>query len=206
VFNIDRARAQQKEYHRKGAARTTNLLVEAILTDGVEGQTVLDIGGGVGAVQHALLAVGASRAIHVEASSAFLQVAQEEAGKRSLAERVTHLLGDFVDLAPRIPPVDIVILDRVICCYDDMQALVRLSARRARRIYGLVFPWDTWWMRAGFRLADLWLRLFGNQFQIFAHCTQEVEKILTEEGLERLYYRRSGFWQVIVYKRGVENG
>jgi predicted TPR repeat methyltransferase len=198
---MERARAQQKEYGRKGAARTTLLLVQAIQAGGVDGQTVLDIGGGLGAIQHKLLAAGASQATHVDASTAYLNVAREEAERRDLAERIIHLRGDFVDLAPQIPPADIVSLDRVICCYDDMQALVRLSAQRARRRYGLVYPRDTWWLRAGIRLADLFLRLFGSQFQVYAHRTRAVETILQEEGLERVYYRRAGVWQVAVYAR-----
>ena len=35
---------------------------------------------------------------------------------------------------------DILTLDRVICCYPDMQKLVGLSAKRARKLYGLIYP------------------------------------------------------------------
>ena len=201
MFNVKRARAQQKEYRRKGADRTTRQLVAALEQAGVAGQTLLDIGGGVGAIQHHLLAAGASRATNVEASPAYLDVAREEAGRRGLGDRITHLIGDFVGLAPEIPAADIVTLDRVICCYGDVQALVRLSAQRVRRQYGLVYPRDIWWVRAGIWVADTFQRLFGSQFRVFAHRTQAVEAILREEGLEKVYYRKTWVWQVAVYQR-----
>jgi magnesium-protoporphyrin O-methyltransferase len=176
------------------------MLIAALEQGGVAGQTLLDIGGGLGAIQHALLAAGASRATHVDASSAYLVLARREAERRGLASRIATLHGDFVALAPRLPPADLVTLDRVICCYDDMPALVRLSARLARRRYGLVYPRDTWWLRAAIRLADLILRAFGSQFQAFAHRTRQVEGILQEEGLEKVYYRRTLLWQLAVFE------
>jgi hypothetical protein len=51
--------------------------------------------------------------------------------------------GDFVALAPALSAADVVTLDRVICCYDDMPALVGRSAALAERLYGVVYPRDT---------------------------------------------------------------
>jgi magnesium-protoporphyrin O-methyltransferase len=90
--------------------------------------TLLDIGGGLGGIQHALLAGGVVQATYVDASSAYMKAAREEAIRREIDEQITFLHGDFVDLAEEIPSAEIVTLDRVVCCYDDMQALVRLSA------------------------------------------------------------------------------
>jgi hypothetical protein len=48
--------------------------------------------------------------------------------------------GDFIDLAEQVPEADAVTLDRVVCCYPDATTLVGASARKARRVYGLVYP------------------------------------------------------------------
>ena len=64
--------------------------------------TLLDIGGGVGGIQHALLDQGAVSATHVDASSAYIQTAQEEADLRQIDDRITFLQGDYVDLAEDI--------------------------------------------------------------------------------------------------------
>ncbi len=47
---------------------------------------------------------------------------------------MSHHLGDFVEVAGSIQPADIVTLDRVICCYPDVERLVGLSSQRATRL------------------------------------------------------------------------
>ncbi len=163
--------------------------------------TLLDIGGGVGGIQHALLNSGVVQASNVEASSAYVQAAQEEAIRREIDGRITFLQGDFVDLAEDIPAADIVTLDRVVCCYDDMQALVKLSAEKASKIYGLVFPRDSWLIRLLLPIANFFLSLTGTPFRIFIHRTEQVDQIVTEQGLEPVYYQKAGFWQILVYNR-----
>src|SRR5947199_213845 len=88
----------------------------------------------------AMPADGASGATDVDASAAYLAAAREEAARQGHAERVAYHHGNFVDLAATLPPADIVTLDRVICCYHDMPALVERSSAKAARLYGLVYP------------------------------------------------------------------
>lgn len=164
--------------------------------------TLLDIGGGVGGIQHALLDQGAVSATHVDASSAYLQAAQEDAYLREIDDLITFVQGDFVNLAENIPTADIVTLDRVVCCYDDMQSLVRLSAEKANKLYGLVFPRDLWLIRIFLPIANFFLSLTGTPFRIFVHRTEHVDQIIREQGLELDYYQKSGFWQILVYSRG----
>jgi magnesium-protoporphyrin O-methyltransferase len=195
---VDRELAR---YRRRGLEGTTRILVEALVAAGVEGLTLLDVGGGVGAIQHALLQTGVSSATDVDASTAYTAAAREEAQRLGLADRMRFVHGNFVDLAPEIPPADIVTLDRVICCYADMRALVGLSAERARRLYGVVYPRGPWWMRTLVPLFDAVLRAFRNPFQFYVHDPRAVEDVVRAHGLERRFYRKTGLWQVIVYAR-----
>ena len=167
----------------------------------MQGRTLLDIGGGVGAVQHQLLASGAREATDVDASSAYLRAARSEAERLGFEGRVLYHYGNFLDLARGIPPADIVTLDRVICCYDDMEGLVGASADKAHRLYGLVYPRDAWWTRLVFRIMNLGHRIRGSQFQAFAHRTAAVESILGEHGLVRTFQSIAGLWQVAVFDR-----
>jgi len=198
-FDGRTARREQAGYRRKGAPKTTRLLIDGLLQAGVEGRTVLDIGGGVGALQHALLDAGASRAQSVDASSAYLEVARQEAERLGLADRIEAVHGDFVRVAQAVAAADIVTLDRVICCYDDMRSLVRESARRARRLYGVVYPRDLWWLRPAFGLMNLLLRMRRSSFRTFLHPTNAVEGELTQLGLTKIFHRNSGMWQVAVF-------
>lgn len=190
-----------REYRSHGPGKTTRLLIEALKAAGIEDLTLLDIGGGVGVISHELLKAGASSAMAVDASSAYLQAAKQEAERQGHAERITYHFGNFVDLAPQLPQAAIVTLDKVICCYPDMQALVSLSSARAGKLYGVVFPRDTWWMKIGVRVVNMLLRLQRRSFRGFMHPTEAIETAVRANGLERRYYRKTPLWQVIVYTR-----
>lgn len=201
IFDSGTAERDLRDYRAHGPSKTTRLLIEALKGAGIEDLALLDIGGGVGAIQYELLKGGASSAICIEASSAYLQAARQEAKRQGYAKRIGYHHGDFVDLAPQLPQADIVTMDKVICCYPDMQALVELSSARAGKLYGVVFPRDTWWMKVGGRIANLFLRLRRNAFRIFVHPTAEIEAVAGANGLKRRSYRRTLLWQVIVYGR-----
>jgi SAM-dependent methyltransferase len=200
-FDQREAAKKLADYRKHGPPATTRILIDALREAGIENRTLLDVGGGVGAIQHALLKAGARSAVSVDASTAYVAAAQEEARRQDLSERIEFHRGDFVELAGAIPPADIVTLDRVICCYDDMPALVGLSAARAQRLYALVYPRDAGWVRLGLRLENLFLRLKGSSFRAFVHPTAAVEAILRTHGLRRRFYRHTGVWQVAVYER-----
>ena len=163
--------------------------------------TLLDIGGGVGAIQHGLLDAGARRATGVDASPAYISVASEEADRRGHGGRVEQHLGDFVEKAADIGEADIVTLDRVLCCYPAMEKLVRLSAERARKMYAVVFPRDDWWVRALLVVPNLFMRLMGNPFRVFVHPSIAVERAVLAQGLRRRYRKKTAIWQVVVYER-----
>ena len=190
-----------KKYRKNGPSKTTCTLIEALKAEDIKGTTLLDIGGGVGAIQHELLKAGVSNAINVEASKAFIEAAKEEAERQGHANRISHHHGNFVDLASNIPQADIVTLDKVICCYHDMRALVGLSSSLARRFYGVIYPQDTWRTKIGFAFENFiyWLR--RTSFRVFVHPTIAIDTMLRENGLEQIFYRKAGIWQIVVYTR-----
>ncbi len=200
-FDAKTASRDLKRYRRKGPLESTQMLLDALRREGVEGMTLLDIGGGVGAIHHELLDSGVSSATHVDVSSAYLEAARAEARRRGHESCVSFLHGDFVELAPELPPADIVTLDRVICCYPDMHRLVGLSAARAQRLYALVYPRDSWWLRPLFPLSNLYFRLRRCSFRIYDHPPEEVDAVVREQGLEQRFRGTTPLWQVVVYAR-----
>jgi hypothetical protein len=201
IFDQGTAERDLKTYRAQGPGTTTRLLIEALKAARIENLTLLDIGGGVGAIQHELLKDGASSAIAIDASSAYLQAARQEAERQGHANRIAYHQGDFVELATQLPQADIVTLEKVICCYPDMRALVGLSSAHAGKLYGVVFPRDSWWMQLGGRVINLFLRLQRSTFRFFVHPTEAIEAVVRANGLERRYYRKTLLWQVIVYAR-----
>lgn len=210
MFGERMARRQLRHYRRKGPGRATRQLLDAIAGAGagvagagagVAGGTFIDIGGGVGAIQHELMARGAARGTSADASPAYLAAARFEAEERGYADRMTYVEGDFVRKANKVGPADIVTLDRVVCCYPDMPALLGAAAVRARRTLGLIFPRDTRFIRAGVAVVNLFQRLRRHPFRVFVHDPDQVEAVLARHGLSRSYLRDGMVWRVLVVKR-----
>ena len=200
-FDARHAAGKLRAYRRNGPVGLTRVLIEALAEGGIDGQTVLDIGGGVGVVHHELLRSGAATAVDVDASRAYISVAREEADRQGHAERVRYLAGDFVVLADDVDPADLVALDRVICCYADMVALVGRSASLTRRRYGLVYPRDSWLGRAGTALLNAQLRLSRSPFRVYVHRAADVDAILAAHGLVKRLHRTTLIWQLALYER-----
>ena len=221
LFNRKDAATKLRAYRKDGAATSTRILIEALKNElampgrrenpgeagklgrGVAGMTLLDIGGGVGAIQHELLraGVGVERAISVEASRAYMRAAQEEAERQGHADRVAYYHANFVEIATQIAPADVVTLDRVICCYPDMKTLVGQSVAKAHMLYGLVYPRDTWLRRVAICIENLHMRIVRNPFRAYVHPTQAVHQLVLKNGLHQVFYQRTGRWQVVIYAR-----
>ena len=204
-FDRGEARKKLRHFRRRGPDRTTRMLIEdlrATLAAGdVHDAVLLDIGAGVGAIHHQLLEDRVSRAVHVDASTAQLAAAKEETERRGHSSRVEFLFGDFVALADTIASADIVTLDRVICCFDDMHGLVQRSARKAGRFYGAVYPRQIGWMRIAIASINLLQRLKRSTFRVFLHDPGAIDAELRGAGLERRSRRQTLGWEVVVYAR-----
>ena len=201
VFSAKEARNDLKRYQRQGPDSSTKALIEAILAEGVEGQSLLDIGGGIGAIQFGLLEAGLAHAESVDATEAYVETARDEAARRGFGDRVSGRVADFVSVAAEIPPADVVTLDKVVCCSPDMPALLGRAAERARRIVGLVYPRETWWNRLAARLLAAWGWLTRDPTRWYLHPTAEVDALLTSAGFERQDVKRELIWQIVVYRR-----
>lgn len=200
TFDTKTAEQDLADYRRDGPDRSTRLLLDALRTHDVTGTTLLDIGGGIGAIQLELLAAGVASAVDVDVSRAYLAVAQREAAARGFGDRTLYRPGDFVTVADDIGAADLVTLDRVICCYPDLDSLAWKAGERARGRIGIVHPHDRWWMRAGASVVNAVGRPFGSM-RFFVHRTKRLEAILRSAGLELEWAGGTMFWRVAVYRR-----
>lgn len=201
IFGERRARAELRRLRRRGPRGSTGRLIDLLAAEGVGGARVLDIGAGVGGVHLSLLGAGASEALHVDASAAYQSASRGEAVRRGLADRVRYVAGDYLDVAAGLPPADVVCLDRVVCCYPDMPALVSRSAAAAGRTWGVVFPVDRFWSRALMGLGNLWFRITGNAFRAFVHPEEAIRRTAEAAGLALARTDRVGMWRVQIFRR-----
>jgi SAM-dependent methyltransferase len=177
------------------------MLLDLIRRYGVAGSSILDVGGGIGVIDHELLRAGAGHAVLVDASEAFLDAARQEARRGNVLDRLELVGGDFVQVAEKIDAADIVTLHRVVCCYRDAEALVGLSSARARTLYGLVLPRDRWFVRLGLRLLNLKHRLLRQAFRAYAHPNARIDRIVAANGLKPRFEAATRVWRVVVYDR-----
>ena len=200
-FTDRRARKELKRYRKKGPDKSTRLLLEGLAVRDVAGGSLLDIGGGVGVLQHELVERGAAQVHSADASQAYLDASRAEAERRGYADRASYSFGDFVEIAAGIADVDVVTLDRVVCCYPDMPALVSASATKARSMYGLVFPRQRWPVKMVIAGMNLFNVLKRSAFRVFVHPPDEIDRKIRSFGFERQYSAKTFVWQVAVYAR-----
>ncbi|HUF38395.1 MAG TPA: methyltransferase [Anaerolineales bacterium] len=200
VFDTKLAENELEKYRRGGPWKETRRLLEAVRAQKIELRSLLDIGGGVGAIQHEL-AGELDAIVNVDASPAYSQTARSEAERRGYAGRAQYHVGDFVRLSENLPVADLVTLDRVICCYDDMPALVDAAVRKAGRIIGLVYPVDRLIFRAGIAVINFFQRILRRPFRMFIHDSARVDARIREAGFQPRFARKGLFWQVTVYAK-----
>ena len=201
VFGARQARLDARRYRRRGLGRTSRGLVE--LAGDVSGSTVLEVGGGVGAIELDLLAAGADRATNVELSGEYEAEAAALLDERGLSDRVDRRVADFV--AEPVDPHDVVVMHRVVCCYPDVDRLVGAAAGCARRRLLLTYPQERPWTRAGIRAINLMLRLSGSSFRAFVHPFTAIAAAAAGEGLALERRERQGLiWENAAFARPSE--
>ena len=200
LFDEREAARDLRAWEEDGLPDSTAELIDALRAEVVEGATVLDVGAGIGMVHLELLTAGAAFALDVDLSRAYLAVARQEAERRGLAERITYRYGDLVDEASALPPADVVALDRVICCYPDLRALLAAAVISRPRVIGMVHPSDSWWMRASMSLFNAASRLLRRGHFFYAHRRSEIDRLLGGQGYALRHHGGSRVWRVSVYR------
>lgn len=201
VFGERAARRDLRRLQRKGPRKTTQWLIDGLVSHNVKGKTLLDVGGGVGAVQHAFVEAGGAAVTDVDASHAYLNVAREEARRRGHWDN-RYMAGDFVALAGGLPAADYVTLDRVVCCYPSADTLVGQAAAHADIAVGLVWPRDRFLNHVGRRFANAFMWLLRNPFRTYIHTDDDVDRPFRLRGFHRIQHRQGTLWQMALYARG----
>lgn len=202
VFDQRFASGLARRYRRRGLAEPGRRIVELLSELGLEGASVLEIGGGVGEIQLDLLARGASETVNLELSDAYEDEADELMRRAGIGGRVTRIVG--VDLArsgPEIGPADYVVLHRVVCCYPDFEGLLGAAADHARKALVFSYPPRTWITRASVRIGNAWVALLGRRYRGYVHSPDEMLAVVRTHGLTLRSHERSRRWRIAVAVR-----
>jgi magnesium-protoporphyrin O-methyltransferase len=188
------------QYRRRGAGPTARLLRDLLEDAHLTAGSVIDVGGGIGALAFDLLARGAARATIVEASVAFANAARTEADRLRRTGIAAIVTGDFVEIAADLAPADVVTLDRVVCCYPMYQPLLAAAASRATRAIAFSYPRDRWVIRAGMDVQN-WCRSCGSRFRTFLHDATAMRLVLGGAGFALADHRQSYAWRADLFVR-----
>jgi len=195
------ARSEARRYRRRGLDATSRRIVEFVTAQGVEGRTVLEVGGGIGAIQIELLKAGAARARSVELTPTYEEVATGLLREHGLEGKVERSVLDFAMGADAVEPADIVIMNRVVCCYPDMPLLTGTGADHARELFVLSYPRRSWWIRLALGFANLMLWLTRRQFKVFVHPPARILATSEDHGLRTVLNERGLLWTVAALRR-----
>jgi len=187
LFGARFARRVARRYRKRGLDRPARRIVDFVAARGVDGATVLEVGGGVGEIQLELLKRGAASTVNLELSPAYEREAEtllREAGFESRAQRRLH---DIAVDPDAVEPADVVVLNRVVCCYPDYERLLDAAAEKARRIVVFSHPPGNAIARAFVAVENLGLRLARKEFRVFIHPPRAMLDVLRARGLQPVY-------------------
>ena len=200
-FGARFARRMAKRYRKHGLDKTARQIVEFLQSRGLDGATILEVGGGVGEIQLELLKRGAERTVNLELSPAYEQEAARLAQAAGVQGRVERRLHDIAVGPAAVEQVDIVVLHRVVCCYPDYERLLGAAADHTRRLLVFSHPPRNPISRAIIATQNVGFRIMRREFRTFAHPPAAMLAVLERHGLQRTFTHRGIPWQVAGLER-----
>ncbi|WP_430646520.1 SAM-dependent methyltransferase [Agromyces sp. GXS1127] len=202
VFDDRFAADLARRYRRRGLTRPERRIAERLESDGVAGRSVLEVGGGIGAIQLELLRRGASSTTNLELSGAYEARARALLAEEGFVGRARRLIGvDIATDGAHVPTADHVVLHRVVCCYPNAGALLTASATHARRTVVFSHPPDTWLRRALVNTVNLAMRLRGREYRGYVHSPDAMYEALRVAGFTLEDVVRVGPWRIASARR-----
>jgi magnesium-protoporphyrin O-methyltransferase len=201
IFGERTAHMQARRYRRRGLDGVSKRIVDFVKGRGIRGRTVLEVGAGIGDIEIELLKAGADHAVGVELIPTYEDTAGELLREAGLEGRVDRKVLDFAAEGSAIEGADVVVLNRVICCYPDMPLLAGEAADHTRTLLVLTFPNGRWWTRLGVALANVGLAVMRRQFHVFVHPPARIAATVEGRGFRTAISRPGIFWQLAAFER-----
>jgi Methyltransferase domain len=200
-FDERTARRALKRYRSKGLQADAARMVAWAAEGGLDDATVLEVGGGIGALAASLLQRGAVSAVDLEVAPGWEPSARELVSETGLEDRLEFRLGDLLEQPDAVGSADVVAMQRVVCCNPDGVRLVGLAAGLARRVLVLSYPRDAFWTRWGLLAANGVERLRRQSFRAFVHRPEAILAAAQDEGLVLRHRERGPIWEVAALSR-----
>jgi 2-polyprenyl-3-methyl-5-hydroxy-6-metoxy-1,4-benzoquinol methylase len=195
------ARRLAKRYRKRGLDKTAARMVGFLDERGIEGASVLEVGGGIGDIQIELLKRGAAHTVNLELSPGYDEEASTLLRENGLEGKVERRIHDIAADPGAVEPADVVVLHRVVCCYPDYERLLQAAAEHARRLLVFSYPPRNVVSRLVVAAENLAFRLLRREYRAFAHPTAAMIGVLAANGLRPTFSHRGLAWQVTGLER-----
>jgi magnesium-protoporphyrin O-methyltransferase len=198
-----------KQARKKGVARSiTASLVTALEQAGLDRRTVLDLGCGIGDLGIEAVSRGATSVRGYDLSAKAIDAARRLAEERGVEDRTRFEVGDAA--TTDLPSADIVVLNRVFCCYPDARGLLERSLAAAGSVYAFTIPRSKGvvgtWERARCAIWNVWYRMWPSRFggfQTYVHDIDRIDARARAIGFVPVHREhRRIVWDLAVYARG----
>lgn len=202
--HFDQAVAEEDalDYRENGLNSRGEKMLAYLDLAGVGLNSALDIGCGSGALHHELLLRNlVKKVIAMDASEAFLAAAASNAKEMSLSERVEYQLEDFALSTEKTAPANLVLMDRVLCCYPDVEGLLKPAIDKSQQYLVISYPRDAFWVRLYYRWRALVKALRRSAFRLYYHEPQRIRQLVIAGGMQLVDEAKEDFWQIDIYKR-----
>ena len=190
-----------KRYREHGLDSTARQLITFLEREGIQDATVLEIGGGVGELQIELLKLGAAHTLNLELSAAYEDEAARLLHEARAGERAHRRIHDIATDPDGVASADVVVLNRVVCCYPDYERLLGAAADRSRRLLVFSYPPRNAVSRLLIGLQNLTFRLRGKEFRAFVHPPDAMFGVLEKRGLHLAHAHHPVVWHVAGFVR-----
>ncbi len=190
-----------RSYQRHGVGALERKMLGTLRPADVQGKRVLEIGGGVGAIQAELLKRGASAGEVVELVDAYRPFAEKLAAGAGVASRSTFRVADVLADNRAVEPAGVVVLNRVVCCSAEGLELVGVAAGLTNGTLLLSFPKSTALARFAQRAQHWWANFTRHQYRFYVRPGADIRAAAENVGLEFVAGGSGLVWEYQAFRR-----
>ena len=198
-FDKKTAEKEHRQYQKNGPARVTAKIIQQLENQGVEGKSLIDVGGGIGALQWWFLSEGGAKTSDIDASSGYLNHTKNYAKEKGWESKTDFILGDCTDNYQKLSDPDFITLDKVVCCYPNYREILESTCKKSRSHISLTYPMDGIISQIVRSFVGITFLLKKNPFRPYIHSVANIRGIFAEQGYKRIAHDMAFPWHVETY-------
>jgi tRNA1(Val) A37 N6-methylase TrmN6 len=200
-FNKKKAIKEYRKYLKKGPVKATAKIIQQLQEQDIEGKSLIDIGGGIGAIQWWFLQSGGKESIDIDASTGYLKQAQEHANQNDWQDKAQFLMGDCIEVYPQVDEAHFITLDKVVCCYPNYIEILSATCDKAKENISLSYPMDGLIAQVLRYFGVLFFIITNNPYRPYVHPVKEIRNLFEQQGYYRVAHDKVFPWHVETYAR-----